>query len=261
LDNPIADGSLVLLHFDVKRQWLIRIEKGRQFHTHKGFIALADLVGRPFGSEVKSSLGYTFWALKPTTYDFIMHSARRTQIMYPKDIGLIILKLALSSGLKVLEIGTGSGAMTLAAALAVKPAGHVHTYEARAEFAEMAERNLKRAAVSEFVTIHIADAGAGIEESNFDAAIIDVGDPWPLIPHVHKALSGGSPVVSFSPTVNQVEKTTEAFGKEGFVNVQTVECFIREIRADIGKTRPATIMVGHTGYMTFAQKAVRAAPV
>ena len=261
MDNPIADGSLVLLHFDVKRQWLIRIEKGRQFHTHKGFIALADLVGRPFGSEVKSSLGYTFWALKPTTYDFIMHSARRTQIMYPKDIGLIILKLALSSGLKVLEIGTGSGAMTLAAALAVKPAGHVHTYEARAEFAEMAERNLKRAAVSEFVTIHIADAGAGIEESNFDAAIIDVGDPWPLIPHVHKALSGGSPVVSFSPTVNQVEKTTEAFGKEGFVNVQTVECFIREIRADIGKTRPATIMVGHTGYMTFAQKAVRAAPV
>lgn len=261
MDNPIADGSLVLLHFDVKRQWLIRIEKGRQFHTHKGFIALADLVGQPFGSEVKSSLGYTFWALKPATYDFIMHSARRTQIMYPKDIGLIILKLALSSGLKVLEIGTGSGAMTLAAALAVKPAGHVHTYEARAEFAEMAERNLKRAAVSEFVTIHIADAGAGIEESNFDAAIIDVGDPWPLIPHVHKALSGGSPVVSFSPTVNQVEKTTEAFGKEGFVNVQTVECFIREIRADTGKTRPATIMVGHTGYMTFAQKAVRAAPV
>lgn len=261
MDNPIADGSLVLLHFDVKRQWLIRIEKGRQFHTHKGFIALADLVGRPFGSEVKSSLGYTFWALKPATHDFIMHSARRTQIMYPKDIGLVILKLALSSGLKVLEIGTGSGAMTLAAALAVKPAGHVHTYEARAEFAEMAERNLKRAAVSEYVTIHVADAGAGIEESNFDAAIIDVGDPWPLIPHVHKALSGGSPVVSFSPTFNQVEKTTMSFGQGGFVNVQTVECFIREIRADAGKTRPATIMIGHTGYMTFAQKAVRAPPV
>lgn len=252
----IEEGSLVLLHFDVRRQWLIRIEGARQFHTHKGFINLADLIGQPFGSEVKSSLGDTFWALKPTTHDLIMHSVRKTQIMYPKDIGLVILKLALCSGLKVLEIGTGSGAMTLAAALAVKPAGHVHTYEARAEFAAMAERNLRRAAVLEYVTIHNADAGTGIEELDFDACIIDVGNPWPLIPLVHRALAGGAPVVSFSPTINQVEKTTVAFREGGFVNVQTVESFIREIRAEVGKTRPATIMVGHTGYMTFAQKAV-----
>lgn len=250
----------MLLYFDVKRQWLIRIEKARQFHTHKGFISLADLVGQPFGASVKSSLGHSFWALKPTTHDFIMHSARRTQIMYPKDIGLVILKLSLSPGLKVLEIGTGSGAMTLAAAMAVKPTGHVHTYEARAEFAEMAERNLNRAAVFDYVTIHNVDAGAGIEGSDFDAAIIDIGDPWPLIPHVYKALSGGSPVVSFSPTVNQVEKSTAVFGKEGFVNIHTIECFIREIRADTGKTRPATMMVGHTGYMTFAQKAMHTLP-
>lgn len=256
MDKTIVEGSLVLLHFDLRRQWLIRIETSRQFHTHKGIIALADLIGRPFGSEVKSSLGYTFWALRPTTHDLIMHSARKTQIMYPKDIGLIILKLALSSGLNVLEIGMGSGAMTVAAALAVKPTGHVHTYEARAEFAEIAERNLKRASVLEYVTIHNVDASAGIEGADFDAAIIDVGDPWPLIPLVHRALSGGSPVVSFSPTINQVEKTTEAFGRLGFVNVHTVESFIREIRAETGKTRPATIMIGHTGYMTFGQKAV-----
>jgi tRNA (adenine57-N1/adenine58-N1)-methyltransferase len=255
--NSIADGSLILLFFDLRRQWLIRVESNRQFHTHKGFIDLGVLVGKSFGSEVKSSLGYTFWALRPSTHDLIMHSARRTQIMYPKDIGLIILKLGLSCGSKVLEIGTGSGAMTVAAATAVKPTGHVHTYEVRKEFAEMAERNLRRASLQEFVSIHQVDARAGIEGSDFDAAVIDVGDPWPIIPHVHKAMLGGAAVVSFSPTINQVEKTTETFAHGGFVNVQTVECFIREIRADAGKTRPASVMVGHTGYMTFAQKVLR----
>ena len=253
----VAEGGLVLLYFDVRRQWLLRVEKGKEFHTHKGFIRTDEIIGAPLGSEVRSSLGERFWLLKPTTHDFIMHSVRRTQIMYPKDIGLILLKLSLTSGLKVLEVGTGSGAMTVAAATAVKPEGHVHTYEVRKEFADIAERNLRRASVSDYVTLHREDAGAGINGEGFDAAIIDVGDPWPLIPLVHKALLGGAPLVSFSPTVNQVEKTTETLGRVGFVNVHTLECFIREIRADTGKTRPATMMVGHTGYMTFAQKVVR----
>ena len=243
MNKSLAEGSLVLLYFDPRRNWLLRIDKSRQFHTHKGFINLGDLVGKAFGSEIKSSLGFTFWILRPTTHDLVMHTARRTQIMYPKDIGLIILKLALTSETKVLEVGTGSGAMTVAAAMAVKPSGHVHTYEVRDEFAEMAERNLNRASLSEYVTIHRADAAAGIEGSDYDAAIIDVGDPWTVIQHVHVALAGGAPVVSFSPTVNQVEKTTETFGAVGFANIQTLECFIREIRVDTGKTRPATIMV------------------
>jgi len=258
--TTVTEGGLVLLYFDVRRQWLLRVEKGREFHTHKGFIKTDEIIGLPLGSEVKSSLGERFWLLKPTTHDFIMHSVRRTQIMYPKDIGLILLKLSLTSGLKVLEVGTGSGAMTVAAATAVKPDGRVHTYEVRNEFADMAERNLRRASVVNYVTLHRADAGAGIEEGEFDAAIIDVGDPWPLIPLVHDALLGGAPLVSFSPTVNQVEKTTETLARVGFVNVHTLECFIREIRADTGKTRPATMMIGHTGYMTFAQKVIRSRP-
>jgi len=253
-DYRIDEGSTVLLYFDLRRQWLLRVDSSRQFHTHKGFINLKELIGRSYGSAVKSSLGYEFWVLKPTTHDLIMHSVRRTQIMYPKDIGLIILKLALTAGRKVLEVGTGSGAMTVAAAMAVRPTGHVHTYEAREEFAEMAQRNLKRASLLEFVTIHHGDAATAIGEVDFDAAIIDVGDPWPIIPRVHTALLPGAPVVSFSPTINQVEKTSEAFTHGGFVNVHTIECFIREIRAETGKTRPATMMVGHTGYMTFAHK-------
>jgi tRNA (adenine57-N1/adenine58-N1)-methyltransferase len=258
--TEVKEGGLVLLYYDVRRQWLLRVEKGKEFHTHKGFIKTGEIIGLPLGSEVRSSLGERFWLLKPTTHDFIMHSVRRTQIMYPKDIGLILLKLSLTSGLKVLEIGTGSGAMTVAAATAIKPEGQVHTYEVRNEFADMAEKNFRRASVTDYVTLHRVDASAGIEGDEFDAAIIDVGDPWPLIPLVHKALLGGAPLVSFSPTVNQVERTTETLGRVGFVNVHTLECFIREIRADTGKTRPATMMIGHTGYMTFAQKVIRPEP-
>jgi tRNA (adenine57-N1/adenine58-N1)-methyltransferase catalytic subunit len=252
--TAIVEGGFVLLYFDVRRQWLLRVERGKEFHTHKGFLKTDNIIGLPLGSQVRSSLGERFWLLKPTTHDFIMHSVRRTQIMYPKDIGIILLKLSLSSGLKVLEIGTGSGAMTVAVASAVKPSGRVHTYEARDEFADIAERNLRRASVWDYVTVHRADASTGIEGDDFDAAIVDVGDPWPLIPKIHRALRGGAPFVSFSPTMNQVEKTTETLGKTGFVNVHTLECFVREIRADTGKTRPATMMIGHTGYMTFAQK-------
>jgi tRNA (adenine57-N1/adenine58-N1)-methyltransferase len=254
MDRIISEGSFILLHFDLRREWLLRVITGREFHTHKGYIKLGDLVGKPYGCEIISSTHDRFWVLRPTTHEMIMHSARRTQIMYPKDIGLIILKLSLTSGAKVLEIGTGSGAMTVATAMAVKPEGHVHTYEIRPEFVEMAEKNLKRASLTEFVTIHQTDASKGIEGEDFDAAIIDVGDPWPIIPLVHSALMGGTPVMSFSPTINQVERTTETFTKVGFVNVHTLESFIREIRAETGKTRPATMMIGHTGYMTFAQK-------
>ena len=258
MDKIITENSLILLHFDSRRQWLLRVVKGREFHTHKGYIKLGDLIGKNYGCQVASSTLDKFWALTPTTHDLIMHTARRTQIMYPKDIGIIILKLSLSSGAKVLEIGTGSGAMTVAAAMAVKSSGHVDTYEVRPEFVEMAEKNLKRASVAEFVTIHQTDAVNGIEGEGYDAAIIDVGDPWPIIPLVHKALLGGAPLMSFSPTMNQVERTTETLAKVGFVNVHTLECFIREIRADTGKTRPATMMIGHTGYMTFAQKVLPA---
>jgi len=259
--RSIEEGSVILLHFDLRRQWLLRVEKNKQFHTHKGYVDLSELIGHPFGTHIKSSLGDSFWALRPTTNDLIMHSARKTQIMYPKDIGLIILKLGLVSGCRVVEVGTGSGAMTVAAALAVKPQGRIDTYEARPEFAEIAEKNLKRASVLDNVTIHLTDASRGIEGVDFDAAIIDVGDPWSIFPHIYNVLAGGSPLVSFSPTINQVEKTTSLLSQSGFVNVHTVESFIREIRAESGKTRPATMMIGHTGYMTFAQKVLKTSEV
>ncbi len=251
--NRIKEGDQILLFWDQRRQWLLNVEKDRQFHTHKGIVRLTDVIGKRYGGSVRSSLGLDFLILRATTYDVLGHLARPTQIMYPKDIGFIILRLGLSSGKIVVEAGTGSGAMTLAMANAVKPDGHVYSYEIRSSFLESARRSLRRAGLEDYVTLKQSDAKSGFEEREVDAALIDLGEPWAVIPHAWEALRGGAPLCSFSPTMNQVERTVLSL-RGRFANIQSFECLLREIRAEEGKTRPATMMVGHTGYLTFANK-------
>lgn len=251
--DRIREGDKILLFWDQRRQWLLDVEKDRQFHTHKGIVKLGDIVGKRYGERLVSSLGLVFLVLRPTTYDFLSHVARPTQIMYPKDIGLVLLKLGLSSGKTVIEAGTGSGAMTLAMANAVKPAGHIFSYEIRPSFSESARRALRRAGLDEHVTLVHRDAKDGFQEREVDAALIDLGEPWAVIPHAWEALRGGAPIGSFSPTMNQVERTVTSM-QGRFANIQSLECLLREIRAEEGKTRPASVMTGHTGYLTFANK-------
>lgn len=251
--DRIREGDRILLFWDQRRQWLLDVDKDRQFHTHKGVVKLAETVGKRYGDTVRSSLGLTFLILRPTTYDFLSHLARPTQIMYPKDVGLVILRLGLSSGKVVIEAGTGSGAMTLAMASAVKPNGCVYSYEIRSSFLEFARRSLRRAGLDDYVTLKQGDAKEGFEEREVDAVLIDLGEPWAVIPHAWEALRGGAPLASFSPTVNQVERTVVSL-RGRFANIQSYECLLREIRAEEGKTRPATVTIGHTGYLTFANK-------
>lgn len=253
-DSKIREGDYALLFYDDRRKWLIRIQARNAFHTHKGVVKLEEAVGKSFGEPLTSSLGHTFWLLRPTIYDFIMNLERPTQIMYPKDIGLMILKLGLTSGRIVIEAGTGSGALTMALANAVRPDGHVYSYEVRPEFIEVARRNVQRAGLGDYVTIIEADARQGFQQVEVDAVTIDLGEPWAIVRHAHASLKGGASLCSFSPTTNQVEKTVSALHNHGFVEIETVECLIRGMRVQEGKTRPMTRMIGHTGYITFARK-------
>lgn len=260
MPQQICEGEDVLLYLDRKRTFLVKVEKGKSFHTHRGFIQLDDLVGKNYGTCVTSSMGVEFVALKPTIRDYIFKIQRRTQISYPKDIALILIFSGVGPGSQVVEAGTGTGALTSALAFYVKPAGRVYSYEIRQEFSEIALKNLKRARLSEYVELKGKDITDGIGEEEVDAVVLDMATPWLVVPHAYSALKGGGVMVSFSPTIDQVVKTVEALKGNGFVAIETVESLMRKMQIERGKTRPQTLMTGHTGYITFARKAFKSQP-
>jgi tRNA (adenine57-N1/adenine58-N1)-methyltransferase len=157
----------------------------------------------------------------------------------------------------VVEAGTGTGAMTTALTHYVKPEGKVYSYEIREEFKRTAEKNLRRAGLLGFVELKSKDITAGIDENNVDSVILDLAIPWVVIPIAYTALKPSGTIVSFSPTIDQVVKAVEALQENGFVDIQTVECLMRGMQVERGKTRPHTLMTAHTGYITFGRKALR----
>lgn len=253
----IADGDYVLLSLSQRKTYLVKVEQGKNFHTHKGFVKFDELIGKEYGSIVLSSLGFEFAALRPLLRDYIMKCARQTQIMYPKDIALIVVFSGIGPGSRVVEAGTGTGAMTTALAHYVKPTGRVYSYEIREEFQRTAEKNLQKAGLIDFVELQNKDITTGIDEKGVDAVILDLAVPWMVVPHAYTALKASGTMVSFSPTIDQVVKTAEALKENGFTDIETVECLLRGMQVERGKTRPQTLMTAHSGYITTARKAFR----
>jgi tRNA (adenine57-N1/adenine58-N1)-methyltransferase len=253
----IAEGDNVLLYLNPRRTYLIRIEKDKSLHTHRGYVQYDALIGKGYGTRITSNLGVEFIALRPALRDYIFKSQRKTQIMYPKDIALIVMFSGIGPGRKVVEAGTGAGAMTTALAYYVKPTGKIFSYEIRPEFIQSAVKNLAKAGLAKFVEIRNKDVTQGIDESNVDAVILDLATPWLVIPHAYSALKGSGAIVSFSPTIDQVVKTVEALGENSFIDIQTIECIMRGMQVERGRTRPETLMTAHTGYITSARKSIK----
>jgi tRNA (adenine57-N1/adenine58-N1)-methyltransferase len=255
--KKIGVGDYVLLYLDVRRTYMVKMEAEKTFHTHKGFIKLDELIGKEFGETVKTSLGFEFTALEPLLTDYMMKSSRKTQITYPKDAALIVMFSGIGSGSRVVESGTGTGALTTALAHYVKPEGKVYSYEMREEFQRAAEKNLKRAGLLDFVELKSRDVTTGFDERDVDTVVLDLAVPWLVVPHAYEALKASGTIVSFSPTIDQVVKATEALKEHGFVCIETIECLMRGMQVERGKTRPQTLMTGHSGYITYARKALK----
>jgi tRNA (adenine57-N1/adenine58-N1)-methyltransferase len=244
----------VLLFHTPRKKWLTKVASDKKFHTHLGIIDVSSIIGMEYGSAIRTTEGKIIFLMEPTIHDFIMKSERKTQIVYPKDLGYIAARTGLKNGSKVLEIGTGSGALATFMASIVKPEGHIYSFDVNSEFVEIAKRNLEKAGMDKYVTILQHDPHQGIDVHDADVATVDLGDPWTVLDQVYYALKGGGAFVAICPTMNQIEKTAAQLRKSGYADIDCVELMIREMEAREGMTRPSMRMIGHTAYLVFARK-------
>lgn len=255
--NIIREKDLVMLYLDERRQFLVQAVSGLRVSTDHGDLNLSQIIGQPFGFVGKTHLGREFYCLKPSTADLMMKVKRTTTIVYPKDLGYLLLETSVGPGSRVIELGTGSGALTLVLAKLVAPNGTVYSYDRRDDFIENAKRNLIHVGYAENVEFACADvAREGFLQIEVDAVFIDVPEPWDIVPKAYEALKGGHHLVSWSPNVEQVKRTIEALEAQNFKCIRTKEIIEREILVRLQGVRPRERGITHTAYLTRAQKVI-----
>jgi tRNA (adenine57-N1/adenine58-N1)-methyltransferase len=255
--SKIKNNSQVLFYYNQSKKWLVKISKNDSLHTHIGVIKHSDAIGKEFGSRLVTNKDKYVYLLEPTIYDYIMKIQHGTQIVYPKDLGYIAARSGLQNGQNVVEIGTGSGSMTTFVASIVKPRGHVNTFDVDSGFMKIAQKNIEKAGMSKYVTMKKLDIKTAkkMPISDADLALIDLGDPWTVIPQVRKMLKGSGAVIAICPTMNQLEKLVTSLVQNEFTDIECSERILRTIDAREGKTRHSFQGIGHTTYICFARKA------
>jgi tRNA (adenine57-N1/adenine58-N1)-methyltransferase len=248
------EDDLVLLISARGKRFIIRLSAGASQHTHRGVIQHDELIGQPLGRRIRSHLGEWFLALEPSTHDLMMNVRRHTQVIYPKEAGYVLLKMNLYSGQKVIEAGSGSGALTLALVRAVAPEGRVYSYESRPEMQRNALRNLKRVSLSDYVEFKTRDIAEGFDEVDVDALFLDVRTPWDYLEQTRQALRSGGFFGALLPTTNQVSDLVAGLQNRNFGDIEVEELLLRSYKPVPARLRPADTMVGHTGYLIFARK-------
>ncbi|ABK76982.1 L-isoaspartate methyltransferase/tRNA (1-methyladenosine) methyltransferase [Cenarchaeum symbiosum A] len=255
--DKIKANEHVLFYYNRTKKWLVKITKNAKLHTHIGIISHADAIGKEYGSRLTTNKDKYVYLLRPTTYDYTMKLQHSTQIVYPKESGYMASRMGIQSGQTIVEIGTGSGALTTFLASIVKPRGRVHTFDVDADFMAIAEKNIARAGMTKYVIMNKMDIRKSrtVPVADADAAVIDLGDPWTALPQVRRMLKGSAPMVAVCPTMNQLEKLVSELVANEFTDIECSEQILRQIEAREGKTRHSFQGIGHTAYLCFARKA------
>lgn len=254
--NQVQAGDLGLLVSPSNKTYLVRIVPGGQLQTHRGVLHYDDLIGLPWGSQVFSHQGSTFFLLIPGLADILKETRRNTQIMYPKDIGFILVTMGIGPGVRVLEAGTGSGALTTAFAWAVGETGQVYSYEIREPMLNLARKNLEKLGLESRVSLKLRDIADGFDEMNVDAVFLDLPNPNDYIPQVKRALKPGGFFGCILPTMNQVERLLPALHQNFFSFTDVCEILLRYYKPVYDRLRPTDRMVAHTGYLIFSRSII-----
>ncbi|MEK7236836.1 MAG: tRNA (adenine-N1)-methyltransferase, partial [Nitrospirota bacterium] len=219
-----------------------------------------DLIGKPDGSLAALSGNKTMLALRPTFGDYVLKMPRGAQVLYPKDLALIPMWADVYPGARVFEAGTGSGALTMALLRAVGPRGIVVTYEAREDFAKTAMTNIERymGPMPNLISLrrNVYEGISLLDDGlPFDRLVLDLPEPWQVVPHAAQVLRPGGMYLSFVPTVPQVVQTVEALEKAMvFGMIETFESLLRTWSIQGRSVRPDHRMVAHSGFITVARK-------
>ena len=249
-------GDIAELISAQNKRFIFRLVIDGKFETHRGYLNHNDLIGKPWGSQVFSHMGSQFVLLQPSLADILVETRRNTQIMYPKDIGFILISMDIGPGKHVLEAGTGSGSFTTALAFAVGSQGKVTTYESRPEFQHLAQKNLNRLGLSERVEFKLRDISEGFDERNVDAVFLDLPNPQDYVLQAKEAIKPGGYLGSILPTTNQVSTLLIALRRSNFAFIEVCEILLRYYKAVADRLRPTDRMIAHTGYLIFSRSMV-----
>ncbi len=250
MNVPFAIGDKVLL-LDIKqRRYLITLAEGGQFHSHSGFFEHGDLVGQLEGTVIKSTKGSPYTALRPTLEDFVVEMPRGAQVIYPKDLAPICMLADIGPGVRVFESGVGSGALSMTM---LRYGASIVGYELREDFANRARTNVRSFLGEDALTrydVSLRDSYEGIEERDFDRIVLDLPEPWRVVPHVYEALRPGGILIAYNPSITQVSQLRDVMANKRWNGTRTLEVMHRGWYVEGQAVRPDHRMVAHTGFLT-----------
>ena len=252
--NNLNIGDRVMLLDSKKRRYLITLEEGGEFHSHAGFVRHDDMLGKPEGIVARSTKGSEYTVLRPTLEDYVIEMPRGAQVIYPKDLAPICMLADIGPGMKVFETGIGSGALSMTM---LRWGASIVGYELREDFANRAQANVREflgESALERYEVHVADSYDGIDPAHgpFDRAVLDLPEPWQVIPKLEASLRAGGVVVAYTPQITQAAETREQL-KGRWIDARTIEVLHRGWHIAGQAVRPDHRMVAHTGFLTVAR--------
>jgi tRNA (adenine57-N1/adenine58-N1)-methyltransferase catalytic subunit len=257
VSGPLEPDERVLLVDRRDRRYLVRLRAGETWHSHGGGVPHDLLIGSEEGTVVRSATGMEFRVFRPRMADFVLKMPRGAQVVYPKDVGAILMEADVFPGARVLEAGTGSGALTMALCRATGPEGRVVSYDLRPEFQSKAAQNIETylGKLPPWLDLRDGDVrDVASTGETYDRVVLDLPEPWEVLEALSSVLPSGGIVCGYLPTTGQVQQLVLALEEHGYEHLETFEVLHRSWHVTARSVRPDHRMVGHTGFVTVGRR-------